>query len=140
GGHGDGVALGQQELAPTGAVHLDDAEQVVPATGVETRGVLTQLVEDLVHLEGCRDGLDQAGCADGAAGDPQALLGQDEDVVPQAGLEVALHLRQVEVGALALVEQALGAVEEVEREVDDTAAGALPVDEDVLFVQVPAAG
>ena len=45
---------------------LDAAEEVVPAAGVETRGVLAQLVEDLVHLERGEDRLDQDGRPDRA--------------------------------------------------------------------------
>src|SRR5690606_2276210 len=62
-----------------------------------------------------------------------------ERVVPEPRLEVALHLRQVEVRALALVELALGTVEEVEPEVEQGARHGLAVDEEVLLVQVPAA-
>src|SRR5919106_819836 len=40
---------------------LDDREDVVPAAGVEPRGVLAELVQDLVHLEGREDRLDQDG-------------------------------------------------------------------------------
>ena len=37
-GHGDGVAVGQQEVRPAGAEPLDDAEHVVPPPGVQPGG------------------------------------------------------------------------------------------------------
>ena len=43
-------AVGQHERRVVAEL-LDDAEDVVPAPGVEPGGVLAQLVEDLVHLE-----------------------------------------------------------------------------------------
>ena len=80
---------------------LDHAEDVVPASGVQPRRVLAQLVEDLVHLERGEDRLDQHGGADRAARDAERVLREHEDVVPEARLEMALQLRQVEVRARA---------------------------------------
>ena len=63
-----------------------------------------------------------------------------EDLVPQASFEVGLHLREVEVGAAALLDLDLAGGREVEREVDERTGGLLTVDEDVLLGHVPAAG
>ena len=139
GGHGDRVPLGQHELAAAGAELLDHAEQVVPAARVQPGRVLTQLVEDLLHLERRRDRLDQHGGPDGAAGDAERVLGQVERVVPQPRLEVALVLGQVEVRSLALLDLFLRAGGHVQGEVGQAARGPHAVDEDVLLVQVPAA-
>ena len=68
--------------------------------------MLAQLVEDLVHLERGEDRLDQHGGLDRAARDAEVVLRHHEDVVPQARLEMALELRQVEVRARAAREQA----------------------------------
>ena len=54
------------------AERLDDAEEVVPAAGVEPGDVVAQLVEDLVHLERGEDRLDEDGRPDGARGMPSA--------------------------------------------------------------------
>ena len=139
-GHGHLAAVRQHEARAAGAEVLDQGEDVVPAAGVQARGVVAQFVEDLLHLERGGDGLDQHGGADGALRDAQQVLGQDEDVVPQPGLEVVLDLRQVEVRALALGDQAAGVVEEVQAEVHDAAGDRGAVDEHVLLRQVPAAG
>ena len=78
---------------------LDDAEDVVPAAGVQPGGVVAQLVQDLVHLERGQDRLDQHRRADRAARNAERVLRGDEDVVPQARLAMALQLGQVEVRA-----------------------------------------
>ena len=54
------VAIGQHELRPV-AEALDHREDVVPAPGVQAVGVVAQLVEDLLHLEGGRQCLDEHG-------------------------------------------------------------------------------
>ena len=61
--------------------------------------MVAQLVEDLVHLEGGGDGLDQHGGPDRAPVQAEGVLGREHDVVPQPGLEMALQLGQVEVRA-----------------------------------------
>ena len=66
-GHRHLRAVRQDRARRIGRVRLDDAEDVVPAAGVEARGVLAQLVQDLVHLERGPDRLDQHGRADRAA-------------------------------------------------------------------------
>ena len=104
-GHADLVAVGQHEPRAVLAEVLDHAEQVVPAAGVQAGGVLAQLVEDLLHLEGGRDGLDQHGGAHGAGIDAERRLGVAEHVVPEPGFEVALHLGQVEVRTAAALDQ-----------------------------------
>jgi hypothetical protein len=52
--------------------------------------VLAQLVEELVHLKGGGERLDEARRAHGAARDAQVRLRGEEDVVPEAALEVGL--------------------------------------------------
>ena len=118
---------------------LDEAEDVVPSAAVEAGRVLAQLAEELVHLERRRKGLDEAGRLDRSAGDAEALLRADEHVVPQPGLEVALHLGQVEVRARPAGEGLLGVVEEEEAEVEEAPGNRLAVDLHVALDQVPAA-
>src|SRR5262245_18213008 len=48
--HRDACAVGQDELGAA-AEFLDEAENVVPPAAVETRRMIPQLVEDLVHLK-----------------------------------------------------------------------------------------
>ncbi len=138
-GHRDLGAVGELEVGavPKG---LDDAEEVVPPACVEAGAVFPERVEDLLHLEGRGDGLDQDGGADGAARDAEEFLGEDEDVVPQACLAGVLQLGEVEVRAISGVDLPLRAVEEVQAEVHQRRRDGPAVDLQVLFEQVPAAG
>jgi hypothetical protein len=101
--------------------------------------VLAQLVEDLVHLEG-RGSVSMSIVAFTVpAGDPERVLGEEEHVVPEAGLEVVLHLGEVEVGAGAAGDGLLRVVEEVEPEVEEGAGDVAPVDQRGALAEVPAA-
>ena len=103
-GHRQLGAVGHGQLGPRPEL-LDAAEQVVPAAGVEPRGVLAQLVQDLVHLERGEDRLDQDGRPDRPARDPERDLGVDEDLVPEPRLVVRFELGEVEVRPAAASEQ-----------------------------------
>ncbi len=72
--------------------------------------------------------------------DAEFGFGLDEDVVPEAGFEVRLHLGQVEVGAGAAGEEFLRVVEGVEAEVEERTGHGLAVDQHVALFEVPAAG
>ena len=137
-GHGDLAAVGQDE-AGQDAEFLDDAEDIVPAPGVEAGGVLAQLEEDLFHLHGAEDRLDQHRGANRAARDAQRVLGVIEDIVPEAGFVVAFELGQIEVGAAAARQQFAHVAEEVEAKVEEAGADRLAVDGDVALDEVPAA-
>ncbi len=140
-GHRHRVAVREHELGPGGTEVLDQGEQIVPAARVQPRGVLAEFVEDLVHLERRRDRLDQDGGPDRAARDAEVVLREDEHVVPETRLQMRLRLREVEVRALAEVEQPARVVEEVQPEVDERPRDpgpVLPVGQ-MAFVQVPAA-
>ena len=54
---------------------------------------------------------------DGAPGDAEDGLGVQEDLVPHAALQVALHLGQVKVGPAALAQQLPRVVEKVQAEI-----------------------
>ena len=105
-GHRHLRAVGQHELGPLPEA-LDRAEDVVPAAGVQPRGVVAQLVQDLVHLERRGQRLDQHGGPDRAAVEPERVLGERERVVPQPRLQVRLQLGQVEERAGAALQQRL---------------------------------
>ena len=78
-----------------------------------------------MHLEGGGDRLDQHRGADRPLGDAERVLGEDEDVVPEPRLQVALELRQIEVRARAVLEPDLRVVEEVQAEVEDRTGNSL---------------
>ena len=101
--------------------------------------MVAQLVEDLLHLECRENGLDEHAALDGALGDSQIVLRLYEDVVPEARLEVAFHLGQVEVRPGIAAELLPHVVEEEEAEVEDAGRNRLAINQHVLLVQVPAA-
>mmetsp|Transcript_33577 Transcript_33577/g.54619 ORF Transcript_33577/g.54619 Transcript_33577/m.54619 type:complete len:340 (-) Transcript_33577:492-1511(-) len=137
-GHAHRVAVRQQRLGVALEL-LDVAEDVVPAAAVHAQRVRAQLVQDLVHLEGRRDRLQQHRGAHRARGHAQVALGSQEDVVPEPGLQVALQLGQVEVGARAARQQPERVVVQVQPKVEERARHWPAVDSDVRLVQVPAA-
>ena len=98
--------------------------------------MFAQLEEDLVHLEGRGQGLDQAGRADRAARQAERPLRVQEDLVPQARLEVALQLGEIEVGPGATTQQLGRVVEEEEAEVDEGAGHVATGDAQVPLRQV----
>src|SRR5206468_12181873 len=112
---------------------LDEAENVVPAPAVEAGGVVLQLVQNLVHLERGENRLDQDRSADRAARDAKLVLREVEDAIPEARLEVALELGQVEVGSRALRDQRRGVVKEEEPEIEEGCGNRAPVDRYVLL-------
>ena len=65
--HRDLGAIGEHEsrIVPE---FLDEAENIVPPAAVESGRVLAQLPQDLVHLEGGRQRLDQDSGFDGPGG------------------------------------------------------------------------
>ena len=138
-GHRHLRPIGQDEVGIVPKL-LDHREDVVPATGVETCDVVPKLVEDLVHLEGGEDGLDEDRGPDRALRDPEPVLGPDEDVIPQPGLEMGLQLGQVEVGAGAAVDGGPAPMEQIEPEVEERSRHRLLVHQEVLLLEMPAAG
>src|SRR5207244_2406707 len=130
---------GRAELLPIPEL-LDDAEDVVPPARVEARGVVPEFVQDLLHLEGRRNRLDEGGGLHGADGNPEGLLREPEHLVPEASLQMALHLRQVKVRAGPASPKLLRVVEEVEPEVHQAPRDRYAVDDHVLLRQVPTTG
>ena len=137
-GHRHLHAIREHELGTIPEL-LDDREDVVPTTRVEPGRVVAKLVEDLVHLEGREDRLDEDGRLDRPARDPDVILREAEDVVPEPRLEVALELREIEVRPRPALEQALRVAVEVDAEVEEPGRDGLAVDLDVALLKMPAA-
>ncbi|KAI6775412.1 hypothetical protein HG530_002170 [Fusarium avenaceum] len=138
-GHRDGGTVWEDKVGVVAEL-LDDAEDVVPSTTVEARAVVTELVDDLVHLKGSKDGLNQDRASDGTPRHSDVVLGKVEGIVPEASLKVALHLGEVEIRTKALALRLKSVVEEVETEIEEGAGDSLAVNSDVLLLQVPATG
>ncbi|KAG5456830.1 MAG: hypothetical protein BJ554DRAFT_3316 [Olpidium bornovanus] len=117
---------------------LDHAEDVVPPATVQARGVLPELIDDLVHLERGQNRLDQHGGTDRTARHPQHVLRHVEYVVPQPRLQVRLHLGKVEVRPETHLNGLFGVVEEIDRKIKNGSRAGLPVNQDMLLFHMPA--
>ena len=116
-GHRHLGAIGKTKF-PVRAELLDAGEDVVPSADVESRGVLAQLPQDLVHLERGDHRLDQRRGFDRSLRHTQFPLGELENIVPKPRLEMGLHLWEVEIRPGAACKQFLGVVEEIQREIE----------------------
>lgn len=153
--HGDIRAVGKDKVGVLAEL-LDEGEDVIPAAAVETGAVITQFIDNLhmlahgtkaswrvswthlIHLKRSSDGLNQNSRTDGPPGHADVVLSEVEDVIPESGLEVGLHLGEVEVRTVAASNQLLGVVEEVKTKVEQAARDRLAVHSKVLLVKVPA--
>ena len=59
------------------------AEDVIPSTAVQSSRVVSQFVENLLHLEGSGNGLDQDSGSDGSVRESNVGGGKGKNVVPQ---------------------------------------------------------
>ena len=89
----------------------------LPAT-IQPRRMVSQLEKYLLHLESSRECFDQDSSPDGIIRHADVRLGEKENVVPQAGLEIVLHLRKVKVRAKAPLNQFLGVMIEVKAKIE----------------------
>lgn len=135
--HGNIGPIRQHELRVVTEL-LDEGEDVIPTSTVQTGAVVTQFVDDFIHLESSSDGLNQHGSTDSTTRKANVILSQVEHIIPQPGLEVRLHLGQIEVRTGAASNELLGIVEEVETEVEQATGDGLAIDSEVLLLEVPA--
>src|SRR4030095_3831160 len=97
---------------------LDESEDVIPASAVQTGGVLAKLPKNLVHLEHGQDGFNENGRLDRATLNSQEILGFAEDLVPQARFEMVLQLGEIEVWAASPASELMRIVEEENRKIE----------------------
>lgn len=136
--HGHGRAIRQNKVGVLAEL-LDKRKDIIPAAAVETRAVVAELIDDLVHFKGSVDGLNQNGGTDSAAGKTDVVLGQVEGIIPQTSLEVRFHLGEVKVRAKAALDQLARIVEKVQTKVKQRAGHGFAVDGEMLLLKVPAA-
>lgn len=99
--------------------------------------MIPELKEDLLHVERGRERFDENGGSDGVERHPDVRLRENEDIVPEAGLEIVLHLGQIEVRATAARNELLGVVVEVKTEIEERSGHGCAVDVDAKFVKMP---
>lgn len=99
--------------------------------------MIPQFEEDLFHVECGRESFNQDGGPDSVVGDAEIGLREEEDVVPETGLEVVFHLWKVKVGTRATLDELVGIVVKVEREIEQRGGQGNVVDRHAGLVQVP---
>lgn len=109
----------------------------LPST-VQTRRVLSKFEKDLFHLESSGKCLDKDSTSNCTGGNANIRLREVEDIVPETGFTIMLHLGKVEIGAGTTGKQFLGIVEEIEREVEDRCGYRCIIDGYTGLVQMPA--
>src|SRR5207248_608116 len=101
--HRDQRAIGQHEVRLVPKL-FNAGKNVIPTSAIQSGGMVAQFVKDFVHLKRSRNGFDEHGGANAAARNSQFVLREIERVVPNPGLEMALHLRKIEIRAAAAIE------------------------------------
>jgi len=117
---------------------FDDAENIIPPSAVQSRTVVPEFIDNLIHLKDRQNCLNQDGSSDGSPWDSDSVLSKVKYIVPETGFKVGFHLGEVEVWPVAAGNELLGIVEEVETKVKEGAGDGLVVDSEVLLLEVPA--
>ena len=118
---------------------FDVAEDVIPAAAVQAHNMVTQRMEDLMHLEYGRQGFNQQRGFNGAARQAEAVFCVAENFTPPRRFLPGLGFRQIEIGAAAFRQQVFMVVEEVQRKVEQAARNRFSAPGDVLFWQMQTA-
>ena len=136
--HGDNLTIRQY---PVGMVFqgFDVAEDVIPAAAVQAHNMVTQRMEDLMHLEYGWQGFNQQRGLNGAARQAEAVFCVAEDFTPPRRFLPGLGFRQIEIGAAAFRQQVLMVVEEVQRKVEQAARNRFSAPRNVFFWQMQTA-
>jgi hypothetical protein len=91
--HGDVAAIWKNEFFVIAEL-LDETENIVlninnvdlyesyPSTTVQSRGMISQFIDKLVHLESSGNSLDKTGAPDSAPRHPNGILSHTEDIIP----------------------------------------------------------
>ena len=117
---------------------FDIAENVVPATAVQTDNMVTQGVQNFVHLEDGRQRFNQQSRFDGAARQIKAIFCIAEHFAPPCCFLPGLRFWQVEVRAAAFCQQRFVVVEEIEGKIEQAARDGFATPGDVFFRQMQA--
>ena len=115
---------------------FDIAKNVVPTTAVQTHNVVTQGVQNFVHLEDGRQRFNQQGRFNGTARQVKAVLCIAEHFAPPCRFLPGLRFWQIEIRAAAFRQQRFVVVEEIEGKVEQAARDRFATPGDVFFRQV----
>ena len=142
--HGHFAAVGEHEPCATTPVVLDNRKEIVPPTCVETCSVIAECIENLVHLEGSGESLNQHSGTNGSVLKTKLSFSEAEDIIPELGFLARFEFREIDVGSGPTLDQLVRVLENIQAEVDETSrcrsALTICIDEaDVLFHEMPTA-
>ena len=83
--------------------------------------MVAKLKQNFLHLERSGQRFDEHRRTNGAVRHPDVRLRKQENIVPEAGLEIVLHLGKIEVRAEAAGHELLGIVVKVQGKVEEGA-------------------
>jgi hypothetical protein len=99
--------------------------------------MVPQLEQNLLHLVSGGKSLNQYCCPDSIVRYPDVRLGEHEDIVPETGLEIMLHLWEIKVRPRAAFNKFFGVVVKVQGEIEEGAGNRGSVDCHTRFVEMP---
>ena len=136
--HGDNLTIGEHAI---GIIFqgFDVAENIVPASTVQTDNVVAQRMQDFMHLEYGGQRFNQQGGFDGAARQVETIFRIAEDLAPPGCFLPGLRFRQVEIRAAAFRQQGFVVVEEIECKIKQASWNGFSTPGDMFFGQVQAA-
>src|SRR5216684_2547489 len=90
-------------------------------------------------MESSGEGFNQDGCSDSVVRHADVRLREQENVVPQAGLEIVLHLRKVEIGTESPLDEFIRVMIKEKPEVEQGTRNWCFVNSHAWLIEVPAA-
>src|SRR5471032_343267 len=106
---------------------FDIAENVVPTTTIQPHDVVTQVVENFIHLKNGRECFNKNRRLDGSAWQIYVVLSKTKDLTPPRRFLIGLCFWQIKIGATAFFQQGAIVVEKVQREIKQTARNGFSV-------------
>jgi hypothetical protein len=118
-------------------IHGEGGGESYPSTAVQSRRMISQFINEFVHLKGGRDRLNETSPANRPTRHTDPILRNTENIIPKAGFEMTFHLGEVKVWACAGLDQFMGIVEEIETEIEDAAGDRLTINDKVFLIEMP---
>ena len=102
--------------------------------------MVPQFKENLFHLEGSRECLDENRGTDCVVGHADVGLGEHEDVVPETRFEVVFHFGEVEIGSESAFHELVSVVIEVYGKIEQRPRNRLVIDSNAGLIEMPSTG
>jgi len=96
--------------------------------------MIPQFIDEFVHFKGGRDRFDKTSTPNRPPRHANPILRNTENIIPKSRLKVTLHLREVEIGSCAGLDEFVGIVEKVETEIENAARDRLTIYHKMFFV------